>query len=157
MKKLLFIIPLCFIVVACGNKPKQTPYTEEEYAIRGSVLKSVDSMEYYSALAAQGDARAQYIMAGSYYCNGEVQPLPVGIKRVRTQAEADSLLEAAAAQGYKPAIKTIECFKECRGEQTPPITQQDLEDIIKHQEDVIDSLQAEVGELSALLDKAEGN
>ncbi len=133
------------------------PYTEEEYAIRGSVLKSVDSMEYYSALAAQGDARAQYIMAGSYYCNAEVQPLPVGIKRVRSRAEADSLLEAAAAQGYKPAIKTIECFKECRGEQTPPISQEDLEAIIIRQEQTIDSLQAEVCRLSALLDKLEEN
>ena len=117
MKKILFILPiLCLMVCCTKTSPKQTPYTEEEFAIRGCVLKSADSMEYYSALAEQGDARAQYIMAGSYYCNAEVQPLPVGIKRVRSQAEADSLLEAAAAQGYKPAIKTIECFKECRGE-----------------------------------------
>jgi hypothetical protein len=143
--------------VACGNKSKQCPYTEEEYPIRGCVLKSVDSMEYYSAKAAEGDARAQYIMAASYYCNAEVQSLPVGIKRVRTQTEADSLLEQAAAQGYKPAIKTIECFRECRGEQTPPITQEDLEEIIEWQENLIDSLQAEVGELSARLDKLEGN
>lgn len=95
MKNLLLILPICFLFVACGNKPKQCPYTEEEYPIRGFVLKSVDSMEYYSALATQGDARAQYIMAGSYYCNAEVQPLPVGIKRVRSREEADSLLEAA--------------------------------------------------------------
>ena len=72
---------------------------------------------YYNALAAQGDARAQYIMAASYYCAAEAQPLPVGITRVRTRAEADSLLDAAANQGYKPAIKTRECFRECRGEE----------------------------------------
>lgn len=42
-------------------------------------------------------------------------PLPVGITRVRSRAEADSLLDAAADQGYKPAIKTRECFRECRG------------------------------------------
>ncbi len=155
MKKLLFILPICFIAIACGNKPKQCPYTEEEYEIRGCVLKSVDSMEYYSALAAQGDARAQYIMAASYYCNAEVQPLPVGIKRVRTQVEADSLLQEAAKQGYKPAIKTIECFKECRGEYTA-IPQEELEAIIIRQENTIDSLQAEVCRLSALLDRLEG-
>jgi hypothetical protein len=155
MKKLLFILPVCLIVVACGNKPKQTPYTEEEFAIRGCVLKSVDSMEYYSVKAAEGDARAQYIMAGSYYCNAEVQPLPVGIIRVHTQAEADSFLAEAAAQNYIPAIRAIECLKECRGESS--VTQEDLEEIIERQENTIDSLQAEVGELSALLDKAEGN
>ena len=115
MKKLLFILPLCIFAIACGTKQKQTPYTEEEFEIRGSVLKSVDSMEYYSAKASEGDARAQYIMAASYFCNGEVQPLPVEVKRVRTRAEADSLLQEAANQGYKPAIKTIECFKECEG------------------------------------------
>ena len=147
-------MPICFIAIACGNKSKQCPYTEEEYPIRGCVLKSVDSMEYYSAKASEGDARAQYIMAGSYYCNAEVQPLPVGIKRVRSRAEADSLLEAAAAQGYKPAIKTIECFKECRGE---GISKEELENIIKHQENTIDSLQAEVVELSAKLDELERN
>ena len=156
MKKLLFIVPLCFIAVACGTKQKQTPYTEEEFAIHGSVLKSVDSMEYYSAKAAEGDARAQYIMAASYYCNAEVQPLPVGIKRVRSQVEADSLLQEAAAQGYKPAIKTIECFRECRGENTA-IPQEELEAIIIRQEKTIDSLQAEVCRLSAKLDKLEGN
>ena len=86
-----------------------------EYA--KAVLKNVDSMEYYNALAAQGDARAQYIMAASYYCSAEAQPLPVGITRVRTRAEADSLLDAAANQGYKPAIKTRECFRECRGDE----------------------------------------
>lgn len=153
MKKLLLILPLCLIAVACGTKQKQTPYTEEEYVIHGSVLKSVDSMEYYSAKAAEGDARAQYIMAASYYCTGEVQPLPVGIKRVRTQAEADSLLQEAASQGYKPAIKTIECFRECR----EGIPQEELETIIERQESTIDSLQSEVTELSAKLDKLEGN
>jgi hypothetical protein len=143
------------MVCCTKTSPKQTPYTEEEYAIRGSVLKNVDSMEYYSELAMQGDARAQYIMAGSYYCTAEVQPLPVGIKRVRTQAEADSLLEEAAAQGYKPAIKTIECFRECRGENTD-IPQEELEAIIIRQEKTIDSLQAEVCRLSAQLDKLAG-
>lgn len=118
MKKVLFIVSVCLIAVACGTKQteQQCPYQEDTFVIHGSVLKNVDSMEYYSAKAAEGDARAQYIMAGSYYCTAEVQPLPVGIKRIRTRAEADSLLQAAAAQGYKPAIKTIECFKECRGE-----------------------------------------
>ena len=117
MKKILIALSILLLMVCCTKTtPKQTPYTEEEYAIRGSVLKNLDSMEYYSALAEQGDARAQYIMAGSYYCTAEVQPLPVGIKRIRTREEADSLLKEAAAQGYKPAIKTIECFKECRGE-----------------------------------------
>ena len=118
MKKILLVLPILVLMVCCiKTTPKQTPYTEEEYAIRGSVLKSVDSMEFYSELAKQGDARAQYIMAGSYYCTAEAQPLPVGIIRVRTRAEADSLLEEAAKQGYKPAIKSIECLKECRGEE----------------------------------------
>ena len=119
MKKVLFIFTTCLLLFACGTKQqeaKQTPYTEEEYVIRGSVLQNPDSMEYYNAKAAEGDARAQYIMAASYYCSAEAQPLPVGITRVRTRAEADSLLDSAANQGYKPAIKTRECFRECRGE-----------------------------------------
>ena len=119
MKRLLFIIAACAILCACGSKTeqKQCPYDEEEYVIRGSVLQNPDSMEYYSELAAQGDARALYIMAASYYCNDQVQPLPIDIKRVRTREEADSLLNVAAEQGYKPAIKTQECFRDCRGEE----------------------------------------
>lgn len=35
---------------------------------------------------------------------------------IHTRQEADSLLNLAAEQEYKPAIKTRECFKECRGE-----------------------------------------
>lgn len=118
MKIYFPIILVMLLLCACGTKQtqQQYPYQEDSFPIHGSVLKNVDSMEYYNSLAAQGDARAQYIMAASYYCNGEVQPLPVGITRVRTRAEADSLLDAAAAQGYKPAIKTRECFRECRGE-----------------------------------------
>ena len=119
MRKLLFIFTAALLLCACGTKQtqQQCPYSEDTFVIHGSLLKNVDSMEYYNALAAQGDARAQYIMAASYYCNAEVQPLPVGITRVRTRAEADSLLDAAAAQGYKPAINTRECFRECRGEE----------------------------------------
>jgi TPR repeat protein len=119
MKRLLFIFTTCLLLCACGTKQeaKQTQYTEEEYVIRGSVLQNPDSMDYYAALANEGDARALYVMAASYYCNGEVQPLPVEITRVRTRHEADSLLSLAAEQGYKPAIKTRECFKECRGEE----------------------------------------
>ena len=119
MKKLLYIFAAALLLCACGTKQtqQQCPYQEDSFPIHGSVLKNVDSMEYYSALAAQGDARAQYIMAASYYCAAEAQPLPVGITRVRTRAEADSLLDAAANQGYKPAIKTRECFRECRGEE----------------------------------------
>ena len=119
MKKLLYTITAALLLCACGTKQtqQQCPYPEDTFVIHGSLLKNVDSMEYYNALAAQGDARAQYIMAASYYCNVEVQPLPVGITRVHTRAEADSLLDAAAAQGYKPAINTRECFRECRGEE----------------------------------------
>lgn len=118
MKQTLFIFAAALLLCACGTKQTQQhcPYQEDSFPIHVSVLKNVDSMEYYNALAAQGDARAQYIMAASYYCTGEVQPLPVGITRVRTRAEADSLLDAAAAQGYKPAIKTREYFRECRGD-----------------------------------------
>ena len=118
MKKLLFIFAACALLCACGSKPeqKQCLYEEEEYVIRGSVLQNPDSMDYYAALANEGDARGLYVMAASYYCNGEVQPLPVEITRVRTRHEADSLLDLAAEQGYRPAIKTRECFKECRGE-----------------------------------------
>ena len=115
----LFIFTTCLLLFACGTKQqeaKQTQYTEEEYVIRGSVLQNPDSMDYYAALANEGDARGLYIMAASYYCAGQAQPLPVGITRVRTRHEADSLLDLAAEQGYKPAIKTRECFKECRGE-----------------------------------------
>lgn len=118
MKKILFLLSACALLCACGSKPeqKQCPYTEEEFTIHGSVLSNPDSMEYYSALAEQGDARALYIMAASYYCNNQVQPTPYNIKRARTRVEADSLLNVAAEQGYKPAIKTRECFKECREE-----------------------------------------
>ena len=38
-------------------------YTEEEYVIRGSVLQNLDLMDYYAALAKEGDTRALYIMA----------------------------------------------------------------------------------------------
>jgi len=119
MKRMLFIFAAALLLCACGTKQtqQQCPYQEDSFPIHGSVLKNVDSMEYYSAQAAQGDARAQYILAASYYCNAEAQPLPVGITRVHTRAEADSLLDAAANQGYKPAIKTRECFRECRGEE----------------------------------------
>ena len=115
----IFVFLVCFVFSSCGTKQtqQQCPYPEDTFVIHGSVLKNVDSMEYYNAQAAHGDARAQYIMAASYYCTAEVQPLPVGIARVRTRAEADSLLDAAAAQGYKPAINTRECFRECRGEE----------------------------------------
>lgn len=156
MKKFLFILTICCIAIGCSTKQKQTPYTEEEFTIHGTVLKNVDSMEYYSAKAAEGDARAQYIMAASYYCYDEVLPLPAEVKRVRSQAEADSLLQEAAAQGYKPALKTIECFKECRGE-TIEIPQEELENIIERQENTIDSLQSEVCKLSAKLDELENN
>ena len=115
MKRLLFIFSTCLFLCACGTKQeaKQTPYTEEEYVIRGSVLQNPDSMEYYSKLAAEGDARGLYVMAASYYCNGQVQPLPVGITRVRSKEVADSMLTVASEQGYKPAISTIECFRNC--------------------------------------------
>ena len=118
MKKLHFTIAAALLLCACGTKQtqQQCPYQEDSFPIHGSVLKNVDSMEYYNSKAAEGDARALYVMAASYYCTGEVQPLPVGITRVRTRHEADSLLDLAAEQGYKPAIKTRECFKECRGE-----------------------------------------
>jgi TPR repeat protein len=119
MKHTLLIFAAALLLCACGSKPAQhqCPYTEEEFPIHGSVLSNPDSMAYYSELAEQGDARALYIMAASYYCNDQVQPLPIDIKRVRTREEADSLLNVAAEQGYKPAIKTQECFRECRGEE----------------------------------------
>ena len=119
MKRLLFILTTCLFLSACGTKQteSQCPYQEDSFPIHGSVLKNMDSMEYYSRLAAEGDARGLYVMAASYYCTGQVQPLPVGITRIRTRQEADSLLDLAAEQGYKPAIKTRECFKECRGEE----------------------------------------
>lgn len=119
MKKLLLLFTTCLFLCACGTKQteNQCPYQEDSFPIHGSVLKNVDSMEYYNAKAAEGDARAQYIMAASYYCAGQAQPLPVGITRVRSKEVADSMLTVAAEQGYKPAIKTRECFKECRGEE----------------------------------------
>lgn len=119
MKHNLFLVIVSILLVGCGTKPAQNqcPYTEEEFPIHGSVLSNPDSMAYYSELAEQGDARALYIMAASYYCNDQVQPLPIDIRRVRTREEADSLLNVAAEQGYKPAIKTQECFRECRGEE----------------------------------------
>ena len=115
MKRILVISISALLLCACGTKQsqQQCPYSEDTFVIHGSLLKDVDSMEYYNALAAQGDARAQYIMAASYYCTAQVQPLPVGITRVRTRAVADSLLQAAADQGYKPAIATIQCFSDC--------------------------------------------
>ena len=118
MKKLLYTIAAALLLCACGTKQtqQQCPYQEDSFPIHGSVLKNVDSMEYYSRMAAEGDARGLYVMAASYYCTGQVQPLPVGITRVRSKEVADSMLTVAAEQGYKPAIKTRECFKECRGE-----------------------------------------
>lgn len=115
----LFIFTSCLLLCACGTKQesKQTLYTEEEFVIHESVLQSPDSTDYYAGLANEGDARALYIMAASYYCAGQVQPLPVGITHIHTRQEADSLLNLAAEQGYKPTIKTRECFKECRGEE----------------------------------------
>lgn len=111
MRKFLYTIAAALLLCACGTKQTQLqcPYQEDSIPIHGSVLKNIDSMEYYNAQAAQGDARAQYIMAASYYCNAEVQPQSVGITRVRTRAEADSLLDAAAAQGYKPAHEVEPC------------------------------------------------
>lgn len=37
--------------------------------------------------------------------------------RAEDNEEADSFLNVAAEQGYKPAVKTQECFKDCRGEE----------------------------------------
>ena len=84
MKRLIYTSAAALLLCACGTKQtqQQCPYQEDSFPIHGSVLKNVDSMEYYNALAAQGDARAQYIMAASYYCSAEAQPLPVGITRV---------------------------------------------------------------------------
>ena len=48
----------------------------------------------------------------------EIAPLCENdLMSVADRQEADSLLNLAAEQGYKPAIKTRECFKECRGEE----------------------------------------
>lgn len=122
MKKFLYILAACALLCACGTKPAQQaeqscPYQEDSFPIHGSLLKNVDSMEYYSAKAQEGDARALYIMAASYCCTDQVQPLPFKITRVRTREVADSMLNVAAQQGYKPAIATQECFKKCRGEE----------------------------------------
>lgn len=115
MKRLLFIFFASVFFCACGTKQtqQQCPYQEDSFPIHGSVLKNVDSMEYYNAKAAEGDARGLYIMAASYYCAGQAQPLPVGITRVRSKEVADSMLTVASEQGYKPAISTIECFRNC--------------------------------------------
>ena len=68
-KRLLQIILLALVLCACVTKQteQKCPYEEDTFAIRGSVLKSVDSMEYYNALAAQGDARAQINEAANLY------------------------------------------------------------------------------------------
>ena len=56
MKKLLCTIAASLLLCACGTKQtqQQCPYTEDTFPIYGHVLKNVDSMEYYSAHAAQG-------------------------------------------------------------------------------------------------------
>ena len=115
MKKLIYTSAAALLLCACGTKQtqQQCPYQEDSFPIHGSVLKNVDSMEYYNSKAAEGDARALYVMAASYYCAGKAEPLPEGINRVHTKAVADSMLTVAAEQGYKPAISTIECFKNC--------------------------------------------
>ena len=99
MKKLLFIFAACALLCACGSKPeqKQCPYEGEEFVIHGSELQSPDSMEHYAALAAEGDARAQYVMAASYYCTGEVQPLPVGMPLQRRATSLPSKRASASA------------------------------------------------------------
>lgn len=118
MKRFLFILATCALLCACGSKSeqKQCPYDEEEFVIRSRMLHHPDTMDHYAALAAESDARGQYVMAASYYCFDDRHPIPAGVKRVYTEAEADSLLDAAAAQGYKPAIKARDYIREHRGE-----------------------------------------
>ena len=54
MKKLLYTFAAALLLCACGTKltQQQCPYQEDSFPIHGSVLKNVDSMEYYNALAA---------------------------------------------------------------------------------------------------------
>ena len=62
MKKLLYTIAAALLLCACGTKQteSQCPYQEDSFPIHGSVLKNVDSMEYYNSKAAEGDTRPVY-------------------------------------------------------------------------------------------------
>ena len=72
-------------------------------------MSSADSLNHYHRLAAQGDAKAMYIMAGTYYSAINHFDLPAGAPRINSQAQSDSLIYQSAIKGYLPAIQTIRC------------------------------------------------
>lgn len=112
MKNVIYIFLTSLLLCACGTKQtqQQCPYQEDSFVIHGSVLKNLDSMKYYSEQAEQGDARAQYIMASSFFLHDSVTQMADSVVYVDNLGEALELLKASAAQGYKPAEKSLECI-----------------------------------------------
>ncbi len=77
--------------------------------LSASLYCSVDSMRHYEALLPSGDARAQYVMACSYYYASE-RPVPEGVPYIKDKQEADALLLMSAISGYEPAKELLRCL-----------------------------------------------
>ena len=77
--------------------------------LSASLYCSVDSMRHYEALLPSGDARAQYVMACSYYYASE-RPVPEGVPYIKDKAVSDSLLIESAISGYEPAKELLRCL-----------------------------------------------
>ena len=77
--------------------------------LSASLYCSVDSMRHYEALLPSGDARAQYVMACSYYYATE-RPVPEGVPYIKDKAVSDSLLIESAISGYEPAKELLRCL-----------------------------------------------
>ena len=107
-----------FVVVLVGAllsgavlmaKP-DTKTSNSPLALSASLYCSVDSMRHYEALLPSGDARAQYVMACSYYYASE-RPVPEGVPYISDKAVSDSLLIESSIRGYQPAKDLIRCLQ----------------------------------------------
>ena len=78
--------------------------------LSASLYCSVDSMRHYQALLPSGDARAQYVMACSYYYAAE-RHVPTGVPYISDKAVSDSLLIESSIRGYQPAKDLIRCLQ----------------------------------------------
>ena len=84
--------------------------------LSASLYCSVDSMRHYEALLPSGDARAQYVMACSYYYAAE-RPVPTGVPYISDKAVSDSLLIESSIRGYQPAKELLRCLNtECKSQ-----------------------------------------
>ena len=78
--------------------------------LSASLYTSADSMRHYQALLPSGDARAQYVMACSYYYASE-RPVPADVPYISDKAVSDSLLIESSIRGYQPAKDLIRCLQ----------------------------------------------